>query len=101
MAFSDEDNIQDNSELCVVAPSSTPTTAKKRRNSDISEVQTHVNTDTNDLKNISNRLPTEVDEVDLFCQLLAKKIKKFDETQRVIIMHDIDELIYHKRKVSL
>lgn len=52
------------------------------------------------LKNISQKSNREPDEVDLFCQLLAKKIKKFDEQEREDIMHEIDEILYNRRKRS-
>ncbi|KAF9412979.1 hypothetical protein HW555_002115 [Spodoptera exigua] len=89
-SFSTESNIQN------ISTSS----AKKRRESEVTDVRAQIKTAVNVLKNLSERPRTEVDEVDLYCQLLAKKIKKFNEQQREVIMHDIDELIYQKRNES-
>ncbi|CAG5032287.1 unnamed protein product [Parnassius apollo] len=101
MEFPNEDSNQDRSfsnEGSIQNRSST--SAKKRRESEVTEVRAQVKTAVNVLKNLSDRPRTEVDEVDLYCQLLAKKIKKFNEQQREVIMHDIDELIYQKRNES-
>ncbi|CAH2085991.1 unnamed protein product [Euphydryas editha] len=88
--FSNENSIQNRSS----------TSAKKRRESEVTEVRAQIKTAVNILKNLSDRPRTEVDEVDSYCQLLAKKIKKNNEQQREVIMHDIDELIYQKRNES-
>ncbi|CAK1589268.1 unnamed protein product [Parnassius mnemosyne] len=101
MEFPNEDSNQDRSfsnEGSIQNRSST--SAKKRRESEVTEVRAQIKTAVNVLKNLSDRPRTEVDEVDLYCQLLAKKIKKFNEQQREVIMHDIDELIYQKRNDS-
>lgn len=47
------------------------------------------------LKTISH---SDTSEVDLFCKLLAAKIKKFNQDEREDIMHEIDELMYNKRR---
>ncbi|CAK1599174.1 unnamed protein product [Parnassius mnemosyne] len=89
-SFSNEDSIQNRSS----------TSAKKRQESEVTEVRAQIKTAVNVLKNLSGRPRTEVDEVDLYCRLLAKKIKKINEQQREVIMYDIDELIYQKRNES-
>ncbi|CAK1543826.1 unnamed protein product [Leptosia nina] len=38
--------------------------------------------------------PDESDESDLYCQLLAKKLKKLDENQREIAMHEINNIVF-------
>ncbi|CAH2012137.1 unnamed protein product [Acanthoscelides obtectus] len=72
MKFPDEDSTQNN---LSAGDTSTPS-VKKRRESEISEVRAQMKTAVNVLKNISDRPRVEVDEVDLYCQLLAKKTKK-------------------------
>lgn len=50
------------------------------------------------LKTISEKSNCETSEVDLFCKLLAAKIKSFPQETRQGIMHEIDELLYNKRQ---
>lgn len=46
---------------------------------------------------MSARSERETHEVDLYCPLLDKKIKKFDEEVREEIMHEIDDLLCKKK----
>lgn len=39
----------------------------------------------------------ELDEYDLYCQLLAKKLRKLDEHQRDVTMHEIDNLMFRAK----
>lgn len=52
----------------------------------------------NVLKTMSQNSNSAISEVDLFCKLLAAKIKKFDQETMEEIMHEIDELMYDKRQ---
>ncbi|XP_041981236.1 uncharacterized protein LOC121734702 [Aricia agestis] len=40
--------------------------------------------------------PEKVDECDLYAQLLAEKLKKIDEDRRIILMHNIDMLVFQE-----
>lgn len=40
----------------------------------------------------------DIDECDLYCQLLAKKFKKLDENQRDIAMHEIDNIMFQIKR---
>ncbi|CAG4946103.1 unnamed protein product [Colias eurytheme] len=42
----------------------------------------------------------ELDECDLYCQLLAKKLRRLDEHQRDVVMHEIDNLIFNAKMES-
>lgn len=65
----------------------------KRKNTDVIEDCTM------DAYNIVRNASEESqkDECSLYTELLAIKLRKFDEDTREILMHDIDELIYRAR----
>lgn len=77
---------------------STPIFAKKRRIPEVDHAKKQMDQAVGILKSMSARSERETHEVDLYCQLLAKKIKKFDEEEREDIMHEIDDLIYKRKK---
>lgn len=52
------------------------------------------------LKTISQRSNCETSEADLFCKLLATKLKSFHQEEMEDIMHKIDERIYCKRLIK-
>lgn len=84
--------------------SATPvTSAKRRRATEVDNAKHEMNEAIGILKCMSERRSqhNEVDEVDLYCQLLAKKIKKFDEEERENIMHEIDEFMYKRKRSRL
>ncbi|XP_026759699.1 uncharacterized protein LOC113518876 [Galleria mellonella] len=43
---------------------------------------------------------TDMDEYDLYGQLLAKKLRKLDEHQRDVVMHDIDNIMFRAKMQS-
>lgn len=51
------------------------------------------------LKNISDRSKpvNEKDECDIYAELLAKKLRQIDESNRLVVMHRIDNLIFEYR----
>lgn len=77
---------------------STPIFSKKRRITEIEQAKTQMDQAVGILKSMSARSERETHEVVLYCQLLAKKIKKFDEEEREEIMHEIDDLLYKRKK---
>lgn len=77
---------------------STPIFSKKRRITEIEQAKTQMDQAVGILKSMSARSERETHEVDLYCQLLAKKIKKFEEEEREEIMHEIDDLLYKRKK---
>ncbi|XP_038218686.1 uncharacterized protein LOC119837228 isoform X2 [Zerene cesonia] len=42
----------------------------------------------------------DTDECDLYCQLLAKKLRRLDEHQRDVVMHEIDNLLFNAKMES-
>ncbi|CAH0582892.1 unnamed protein product [Chrysodeixis includens] len=48
----------------------------------------------------ANEVKTEMDEYDLYGQLLAKKLRKLDERQRDLAMHEIDNVMFRAKMQS-
>uniref|UniRef100_A0A6P7FBF9 Uncharacterized protein LOC114328305 n=1 Tax=Diabrotica virgifera virgifera TaxID=50390 RepID=A0A6P7FBF9_DIAVI len=48
-------------------------------------------------KALSNKSAAQEDECDLYCKLLAKRLKNFSENEQEEIMFEVDQLIRNKR----
>lgn len=51
------------------------------------------------MKNVSEKPPK--DDCALYAELLARKLRAFDEPTREILMHDIDELVFRTKRGTL
>jgi hypothetical protein len=49
---------------------------------------------------LNNATNQDTDECDLYSQLLAKKLRKLDEHQRDIAMHEIDNIMFRAKMQS-
>ena len=55
----------------------------------------------NFLKNVANAEKSKPNQCSLYGQLVAEKLKGFDEFTRVTIMHDIDNILFRAKMNQL
>ena len=77
-------------------PETISTSSRKRRNPELTQAKKQMDQAFNMISNISAR--REPNQVDLFCELLSKKIKKFNEASQEEIMDEIDALMFNKKR---